>query len=122
MNLTYHIQDNLVSALCAQLFFSNSIPSFESSVDPGQLVSDEASCSGSILFHQHDLHALIQDFFSEGGGGGGEGGGGPGPTAKKQSGHVFFFNNLQRGSNGFITEKAILFQGSRGGPTFSRFA
>ena len=30
------------------------------------------------------------------------------------------FYSLQRGSNGFITEKAILFQGSRGGPTFSR--
>ena len=25
----------------------------------------------------------------------------------------------RRGSNGFITEKTILFQGSRGGPTFS---
>ena len=30
------------------------------------------------------------------------------------------FYILQRGSNGFITEKTILFQGSRGGPTFSR--
>ena len=27
---------------------------------------------------------------------------------------------LQRGTNGFITEKTILFQGSRGGRTFSR--
>ena len=30
------------------------------------------------------------------------------------------FYSLQRGSNGFITEKTILFQGSRGGQTFSR--
>ena len=30
------------------------------------------------------------------------------------------FYSLQRGSNGLITEKALLFQGSRGGPTFSR--
>ena len=30
------------------------------------------------------------------------------------------FSCLQRGSNGFITEKTILFQVSRGGPTFSR--
>ena len=32
------------------------------------------------------------------------------------------FNNLQRGSNGFIAEKTILilYQGSRGGPLFSR--
>ena len=29
------------------------------------------------------------------------------------------FYSLQRGSNGFITEKTILLQGSRGGPTFS---
>ena len=30
------------------------------------------------------------------------------------------FYSLQRGSNGFVTEKTILFQGSRRGPTFSR--
>ena len=32
------------------------------------------------------------------------------------------FNSLQRGSNGFIAEKTILilYQGSRGGPLFSR--
>ena len=29
------------------------------------------------------------------------------------------FYSLQEGSNGFVTEKTILFQGSRGGPTFS---
>ena len=29
------------------------------------------------------------------------------------------FYSVQRGSNGFITKKTILFQGSRGGPTFS---
>ena len=62
----------------------------------------------------------IQDFFRGGGGGGG-----PGPTARKQSGQCFFspqliFYRLQSGSNGFITEKTILFQESRGVPTFSR--
>ena len=50
--------------------------------------------------------------------------GGVGPTTRKQSGQRFLlpnlFYSLQRGSNGFITEKTILFQGSRGGPTFSR--
>ena len=52
--------------------------------------------------------------------------GGPGPTARKQSeGFLFFlvlnlFYSSQRVSNGFITEKTILFQGSRGSPTFSR--
>ena len=30
------------------------------------------------------------------------------------------FYNLQKGSNGFITGKSILFQGSRGGSTLSR--
>ena len=36
--------------------------------------------------------------------------------------HVFNIctQKYRRGSNGFITEKTILFQGSRGGPTFSR--
>ena len=29
------------------------------------------------------------------------------------------FYSLQRGSNGFIVEKTILYQGSRGGPLFS---
>ena len=30
------------------------------------------------------------------------------------------FYSLQRGSNGFTTEKTILFQGSKGGPLFTR--
>ena len=54
---------------------------------------------------------------------GGGGGGGADPTTRKQSGQRFLvlklFYCLHRGSNGFITEKSILFQGSRGGPTFS---
>ena len=50
---------------------------------------------------------------------------GPGQTASKQYGQRFFlvldlFYSLQRGSNGYITEKTILFQGSRGCPTFFR--
>ena len=56
--------------------------------------------------------------------GGGGGGGDPGPTARKQPGQRFLvrslFYSLQRGSNGFIAEKTILSQGSRGRPTFSR--
>ena len=56
-----------------------------------------------------------------------QGGGGGSLTARKQPGQRFFcvcfllvlnlFYSLQRGSNGFITEKTILFKGSRG-PTF----
>ena len=50
------------------------------------------------------------------------------PDVQKTVSTTFFFfcfvlnlfYSLQRGSNGFITEKTILFQGSRGGPTFSR--
>ena len=62
---------------------------------------------------------------------GGGGGGGPGPTAGKQSGQrcfvfLFFFYSpelilqLTEGVQWFITEKTILFKGSRGGPEFSR--
>ena len=55
------------------------------------------------------------------------GGGGGGVQARRpeNSQNAFFlvlnlFYSLQRGSNGFIIKKTILFQGSRGGPTFSR--
>ena len=82
-----------------------------------------AVAGGSYHLQKTSLkrHARIQDFFQGGGGGVG-----PGPTARKQSGQRFFFlvlnlfYSLQRGFNGFITEKTILFQGSRGDPTFSR--
>ena len=51
--------------------------------------------------------------------------GGPGPTARKQPWQRFLvinlFYSLQRGLNGFISEKTILFQGFRAGPTFSRW-
>ena len=53
------------------------------------------------------------------------GGGGAGVMARRPeiSLDKFFlvlklFYSLQRGSNGFITEKTILFQGFRGGQTF----
>ena len=54
-------------------------------------------------------------------------GGGGSLTARKQPGQRFFcfllvlnlFYSLQRGSNGFIAEKTILFKGSRGS-NFSR--
>ena len=53
-----------------------------------------------------------------------EGGWGPGPTVRKQSEQRLFSPQLilqfTEGSNGFITEKTILFQGFRGDPTFSR--
>ena len=68
----------------------------------------------------------IRNFIQGGGGGGGD----PGPTAGKHSGQRFFLFcffyspelilQLTEGSNGFITEKTILFKGSRGGPEFSR--
>ena len=44
--------------MSAQLF-QNSIPPFENSVDPDQLASDEASCSGSTLSHPHDASILL---------------------------------------------------------------
>ena len=54
-------------------------------------------------------------------------GGGGGVQAwrtENSLGNVFIlvlnlFYSLHRGSNGFITKKTLLFQGSRGGPTFS---
>ena len=44
---------------------------------------------------------------------------------KGQKQWLMFFSvqlilQFTKGSNGFITEKTILFQGSRGGPTFSK--
>ena len=43
---------------------------------------------------------------------------GPGPTARKQSGQIFFFSQLilqfTEGVQWFITEKTTLFQGFRG--------
>ena len=53
----------------------------------------------------------------------GQGGGGSGPTARKQPGQRFYFSSqlilqFTEGSNGFIAEKTLLFQGSRGDPTF----
>ena len=67
----------------------------------------------------HSLHARIAEFLSGWGGGGSL-------TAREQPGQRFFcllilvlnlFYSVQRGTNGFITEKTILFKGSRG-PTF----
>ena len=50
--------------------------------------------------------------------------GGSRPDGQKTSWTTFFivlnlFYSLQEGSNGFITEKTLLLQGSIGGPTFS---
>ena len=47
----------------------------------------------------------------------GGGGGGPGQSDKKSSDNVFF---LVRSVKWSISKKSIIFQGSRGGPTFSR--
>ena len=77
-----------------------------------------------VIFDQMlSLHAQIQEFLSGGGGWVG-----PGLTARKQPGQRFcccflvlnLFYSLQWGSNGFISEKTILFQGSRRSTTFSR--
>ena len=46
------------------------------------------------------------------------GGGGGGGSVL----NLFYSLHFTEGSNGFITEKTILSQGSRGGPTFSRGA
>ena len=61
-------------------------------------------------------HTRIHDFF--------RGGGGLGVQARRPetSLDIFSFSPqfiIQSGYNGFITEKTIFFQGSRGGPTFS---
>ena len=82
----------------------------------------------SILGRSPCAESGILFSFIQGGRGGG--GGGPGPTAGKHSGQrfflvLFFYSpelilQLTEGSNGFITEKTILFKGSRGGPEFSR--
>ena len=70
-----------------------------------------------ILPREQITHAQIQDFF--------QGGGGSRPDCQKTVWTTFFFvlvlnlfYSLQRWSNGFIKEETILFQGSRGGPTF----
>ena len=62
----------------------------------------------------------IQDYFRGGGGGGVQ------VRQPENSLDNFYlvlnlFYSLQRESSGFITVKTILFQGSRGGPTFSRW-
>ena len=54
-----------------------------------------------------------------------KGGGGSRPDGQKTVWTTFFlvlnlFYSLQRGSNDIITEKTILFQGTRGGPTLFR--
>ena len=71
-----------------------------------------------ILDRINSLHAQIQEFLS----GGGEG---PGPKAGKQPGQRFFvvfspqfILQFTEGYNGFITERTILFQGSRGSNFF----
>ena len=85
-------------------------------------------CSNTTFCHRvlhmapyrGNIHARIQEFFS--------GGGGSRPDGQETVWTTFFFfflvlslfRSLQRGSNGFFTEKTILYQGSRGGPTFSR--
>ena len=60
------------------------------------------------------FHARIQDFSSGGGGGGG----GQGQSDKKKALTTFlaYFTEVKW----LISKKTIIFQGSRGGPTFSR--
>ena len=64
------------------------------------------------------FHARIQ-YFSQAGGGGG--GGVPGQSDKKSPDNVFFLSSAYFTEvKWLISKKTIIFQGSRGGPTFSR--
>ena len=65
------------------------------------------------MSHTH-LHARIQDFISGGGGGG------PDPTARKQSGPSFVTSQFAEGIQWCFNRENYTFEGSRGGPTFSR--
>ena len=72
----------------------------------------------------HGIRNFIQ-FYSGGGGGGGVQVRRPENTLDNVFLVLFFYSpelilQLTEGSNGFITEKTILFKGSRGGPEFSR--
>ena len=87
------------------------------------VMPDPVVCYRDAIFSQKQVgqHALIQEFFSGGGGGGGVQARWP----ENSLDNLFLldlnlFYSLQRGYNGFITEKSIHCQGSRGGPTFSR--
>ena len=57
------------------------------------------------------FHARIQDFSS--------GGGGPGQSDKKSPDNVFLVLSFTE-VKWLISKKVVIFQGSRGGPTFSR--
>ena len=60
------------------------------------------------------FHARIQDFSSGGGGG-------PGQSDKKKTDNVFFLSSAYFTEvKWLISKKTFIFQGSRGGPTFSR--
>ena len=66
-----------------------------------------------ILLKENVYHALIQNILSGGGG----------VQAQQPGQRCFFFSPqliIQRGSNDFISEKTILFQGSRGVQHFPR--
>ena len=70
------------------------------------------------------FHMCGSRYFRQGGGGGG--GGGPGQSDKKSYDSLFFFFVFFSPQLFFtevkwlISKKSIIFQGSRGGPTFSR--
>ena len=69
-------------------------------------------------------HAQTKAFCQRGGWGGGGGGGGGGrskPVGQKTALAMFFLKSSNYFTvYGFISEKTILFQGFRGGPTFLR--
>ena len=60
------------------------------------------------------FHARIQDFRQGGGAGG------PGQSDKKSPDNVFLVLSLFTEVKWLFSKKTIIFQGSRGGPTFSR--
>ena len=71
-------------------------------------------CDVSTIFRRVYIgHAQIQEFSS--------GWGGPGQSDKKSSDNRFFQSSAYFTEvKWFISKKTIIFQGSRGGPTFSR--
>ena len=79
----------------------------------------------TLLFEHHAIPCTPcypcadPGFFVRGGGGGG--GGGPGQSDKKSPDNVLYLSSAYFTEvKWLISKKTIIFQGSRGGPTFSR--
>ena len=70
------------------------------------------------------MHAQIQEFLTGGGGGGGGGGGVQAQLPENSSDKVFFspqhILQFYSGLSMVYLKKTVIFQGFRGGPTFSK--